>query len=53
MSSQEIKEWAENLRGNDQPGMKWTSAKKLYRFIVKNWDFPGTLEDAKAILAEM
>lgn len=49
----EIREWAQNLREHDEPSERWSDAETLYKFIVKNWDFPGTLADAEVILTEM
>jgi hypothetical protein len=51
LTSKEISEWATNLKEHDEPGSEWTEgANAFFKFIVKNWDFPGNRADAKAIL---
>ena len=51
LTSKEISEWATNLKEHDEPGSEWTmGVNAFFKFIVKNWDFPGNRADAKAIL---
>jgi hypothetical protein len=51
LTSKEISEWATNLKEHDEPGSEWTEGvSAFFKFIVKNWDFPGNRADAKAIL---
>ena len=51
LTSKEISEWATNLKEHDEPGLEWTEGvNSFFKFIVKNWDFPGNRADAKAIL---
>ena len=53
MESNEIRTWATNIREHDDPSLRWDNAEELYAFLVKNWEFPGTIDDAQSILDEM
>jgi hypothetical protein len=53
MNSNEIREWATNLREHDDPNLKWDNPSELFKFIIKNWDFPGSYEDAVEIYSAM
>jgi hypothetical protein len=43
---EEMTEWAINLKSHDDAGLKWDNPSDLFKFIVRNWDFPGSYDDA-------
>jgi hypothetical protein len=53
MNTNEIRKWANNLKSNDAPESMWNNPSELFKFIIKNWDFSGSYEDACAIYAVM
>jgi hypothetical protein len=49
MKQNELQKWADNLKSNDIPKSKWANPSELFKFIIKNWDFPGEYEDAENV----
>ena len=49
MECSELREWVENLMGNDSERGIWPDAVEFAGFIRRNWDFPGTDDEAEAI----